>query len=104
MFLSKMNRALLEKKNRAVFQTLFFNCIGKQFLLIRVASSALSVVTDRSVDCHTLREETLSNEGVCLSDGIRPIVQLLNSEGNEVKEVAAEALSSLTHGNQLNAQ
>ncbi|XP_053083829.1 armadillo repeat-containing protein 3 isoform X2 [Pangasianodon hypophthalmus] len=36
-------------------------------------------------------------------NGIRPIVQLLSSEGNEVKEAAAEALSSLTHGNQLNA-
>ncbi|KAF7691778.1 armadillo repeat-containing protein 3 [Silurus meridionalis] len=36
-------------------------------------------------------------------EGIRPIMQLLNSEENEVKEVAAEALSNLTHENQLNA-
>ncbi|KAF5899689.1 armadillo repeat-containing protein 3, partial [Clarias magur] len=36
-------------------------------------------------------------------DGIMSIVQLLNTQGNELKEVASEALSHLTQGNQLNA-
>ncbi|XP_056306737.1 armadillo repeat-containing protein 3 [Danio aesculapii] len=38
----------------------------------------------------------------CL-DAIRPIVQLLNSEGSELRTAAAEALSSLTNSNNLNA-
>ncbi|XP_063063437.1 armadillo repeat-containing protein 3 [Engraulis encrasicolus] len=36
-------------------------------------------------------------------DGIGPIVQLLRSESAEVREAAAQALSSLTSANQLNA-
>ncbi|XP_062841883.1 armadillo repeat-containing protein 3 isoform X2 [Trichomycterus rosablanca] len=36
-------------------------------------------------------------------DGIRSVVQLLNSEGNELKEAAAEALSNLTNGSHTNA-
>uniref|UniRef100_A0AAY4EZP8 EDR1/CTR1/ARMC3-like peptidase-like domain-containing protein n=1 Tax=Denticeps clupeoides TaxID=299321 RepID=A0AAY4EZP8_9TELE len=39
-----------------------------------------------------------------LANGIMPIVQLLNSENAEVQEAAAQALSSLTTGNQPNAQ
>ncbi|XP_051737857.1 armadillo repeat-containing protein 3 isoform X2 [Ctenopharyngodon idella] len=38
----------------------------------------------------------------CL-DAIGPIVQLLNSEGSELRAAAAEALSSLTNSNNLNA-
>ncbi|KAK7123837.1 hypothetical protein R3I93_022066 [Phoxinus phoxinus] len=38
----------------------------------------------------------------CL-DAIGPIVQLLNSEGSELRTAAAEALSSLTNSNNLNA-
>ncbi|KAK1806781.1 hypothetical protein P4O66_004808, partial [Electrophorus voltai] len=41
--------------------------------------------------------------GLCVSDGIRPIVRLLSCEGGAVREAAAHALSSLTDGNQLNA-
>ncbi len=40
---------------------------------------------------------------LCISDAIKPIVQLLNSEGSELRMAAAEALSSLTNDNILNA-
>lgn len=41
--------------------------------------------------------------GLCVSGGIPTVVQLLSSESFALREAATEALSSLTHGNQLNA-
>lgn len=40
---------------------------------------------------------------MCFSDGIPAVVQLLNNESLKLKEAATQALSNLTHGNQLNA-
>ncbi|KAG9347730.1 hypothetical protein JZ751_003744 [Albula glossodonta] len=49
------------------------------------------------------KQQPCEMEGLCISEGVRAIVQLLHSESGEVKEAAALALSSLTHGNQLSA-
>lgn len=107
VYVSVRNEHHFVIKIEQCFKTLFLNCVGKQLLLIpsiKPYQSVLLAITDSCNDCHTLCDKTLSNEGVCVSDGIRAIVQLLNSEANEVKEVAAEALSSLTYRNDLNAQ
>ena len=39
----------------------------------------------------------------CVSDAIPAVVELLSSESLVLREAATQALSSLTHGNQLNA-
>ncbi|XP_060717598.1 armadillo repeat-containing protein 3 [Tachysurus vachellii] len=59
------------------------------------------LITPTAHDIQATAVETISK--AAQSNGIRLIVQLLNSEGDRVKEVAAEALSSLTHANQPNA-
>ncbi len=40
---------------------------------------------------------------MCVSGGIPAVVQLLNNESLALREAATQALSSLTHSNQLNA-
>ncbi|XP_066534229.1 armadillo repeat-containing protein 3 isoform X2 [Hoplias malabaricus] len=60
----------------------------------------------RAAVCQAIAEmgkNTSSKDTFRLLDGIRPIVQMLNNEGVEVKEAAAQALSSLTFRNEPNA-
>ncbi|XP_041923344.1 armadillo repeat-containing protein 3 [Alosa sapidissima] len=63
----------------------------------RVRSATCQAVAVMSK--HLASKDTFRHLG-----SIKPIVQLLSSESTEVRESAAHALSSLTSGNQLNAQ
>ncbi|TSL10159.1 Armadillo repeat-containing protein 3 [Bagarius yarrelli] len=64
----------------------------------------LQFLTTNTPSTHDIQATAVKAISMAAQDnGIKPIVQLLKSEGNEVKEVAAEALSSLTNENQLNA-
>ncbi|KAL2085899.1 hypothetical protein ACEWY4_019219 [Coilia grayii] len=73
-----------------------------------------SLITLLTMDNNRVRSETCQAVAVLSKnsaskdtfrhmDGISPIVQLLRSESAEVRESAAQALSGLTSGNQLNA-
>ncbi|XP_064875373.1 armadillo repeat-containing protein 3 isoform X1 [Oncorhynchus nerka] len=59
--------------------------------------------THRHVQTHRHTPVAPTLNCPCVPDGIRAVVQLLGSEGGEVREAAAQALSSLTSSNQLNS-
>ncbi|KAM9436480.1 armadillo repeat-containing protein 3 [Clarias gariepinus] len=76
----------------------------------KAITESLAVESDsvRTAACQavsTMCKDLSSKDTFREFDGIMSIVQLLNTrtEGNELKEVASEALSHLTQGNQLNA-
>ncbi|XP_032360155.1 armadillo repeat-containing protein 3 isoform X2 [Etheostoma spectabile] len=69
--------------------------------LLSVADISVKTATCQAVSVMSLY---LASKGSFRDlDGIPAVVQLLNNESLELKEVATQALSNLTHGNQLNA-